>query len=160
MKKEHVFIIALLIAVFAIGYHLYSKNRGSESSGQFPSLEKVAWMGEKPEIKPGSIYLAEFWATWCPPCRQSIPHLNEIHQKYSSKGLLVLGISDEPQNTIEEFRKTVEMSYHVGTETSGQLMKTLGVRGIPAAFFVKDNTILWRGHPMQINEALIEKMMK
>jgi len=42
----------------------------------------------------GKVVLVEFWATWCPPCRTSIPHLTEVQKKFKDKGVVVLGISD------------------------------------------------------------------
>lgn len=53
----------------------------------------------------GKIVLLEFWATWCPPCRESIPAMNELYKKYNDKGLVLLGISvDKGQNIVEDIR--------------------------------------------------------
>src|SRR5262249_48964453 len=58
-----------------------------------PKLQNGKWVQGEPvtEFKSGKAYLVEFWATWCGPCRVSIPHLNEIHNKYKDKGLVVIG---------------------------------------------------------------------
>lgn len=57
------------------------------------------FVGKTPDWK-GKPLLLEFWATWCPPCRQSIPHLNEIFTKYKDRGLMVVGVTDEDDATI------------------------------------------------------------
>ena len=58
-----------------------------------PKLQTGKWIQGEPvtTFKEGKAYLIEFWATWCPPCRASIPHLNEIHNKYKEQGLVVIG---------------------------------------------------------------------
>lgn len=120
---------------------------------QFPSLEHVTWITEPPT--GGKIRLVEFWATWCPPCRESIPHLNEIHQKFGSTELVVIGISKESEQTIRDFMAETAMEYTIGSDPSGALASALAIEGIPTAFFVKQGKIVWRGHPMEITEELI-----
>src|SRR5713101_3891226 len=58
-----------------------------------PKLQNGKWIQGEPvtAFKEGKAYLVEFWATWCPPCRASIPHLNEIHNKYKDQGLVIIG---------------------------------------------------------------------
>ena len=125
---------------------------------ELPSLS-VQFLGAKPDIK-GKPAIVEFWATWCPPCRASIPHLNEINKKFKDKGLVVIGISDEDKGTVEKFRKGLPMDYNVAVG-GAEVEKKFGINGIPHAFIVgKDGKIVWEGHPMQLADAEIEKVLK
>ena len=55
----------------------------------------------------GSVVIVDFWATWCPPCRVSLPELVNLQEKYKNKGLVVLGIStDDPRNVSNEYLKS------------------------------------------------------
>jgi thiol-disulfide isomerase/thioredoxin len=120
----------------------------------------VQYLDAAPELK-GKPAVVEFWATWCPPCRKSIPHLNEINQKYKAKGLVIIGISDEDQGTVEKFRKTLPMEYTVALDKGGSLQQKFGIEGIPQAFVVdKSGKIVWQGHPMELQESIIEGVLK
>ena len=50
------------------------------------------------------VIIVEFWATWCPPCRQSIPHLSKLQEKYKDK-VVVIGISGEDRGVVEKYFK-------------------------------------------------------
>ena len=89
----------------------------------------VNYLGTAPEFK-GKATIVEFWATWCPPCRASIPHLNEINKKFKDKGLVVIGISDETKEKVEKFQKDVPMEYHVAVGGAA-IQGKFGINGIP-----------------------------
>ncbi|MCX6345732.1 MAG: TlpA disulfide reductase family protein, partial [Armatimonadetes bacterium] len=59
-----------------------------------PPLKVFKWVKGKPVTKfeKGKIYVVEFWATWCPPCRTSIPHVTELAKKYAGK-ITFIGVS-------------------------------------------------------------------
>jgi thiol-disulfide isomerase/thioredoxin len=119
----------------------------------------VSFLKAKPDLK-GKPAIVEFWATWCPPCRASIPHLNEINKKYKDQGLVVIGISDEPRQTVENFKRSTPMEYNVAVGGAA-ISKKFGINGIPHAFLVgKDGKIVWEGHPMSLKESDIENVLK
>ena len=125
---------------------------------ELPALA-VEYLDAKPDTK-GKPTIVEFWATWCPPCRASIPHLNAINKKFKEKGLVIVGISDEKKEDVEKFRKGLPMEYTVAIGGAA-LEKTLGISGIPHAFIVgKDGKVVWEGHPMRLTDAEIEKVLK
>ena len=112
-------------------------------------------------LAPGRTAVVDLWATWCPPCRASIPHLNEINKKFKDKGLVIIGVSNEDKATVTDFRKKLPMDYNVALDKESKLSEKFGIEGIPHAFVVgKDGKIVWQGHPMQLEEAQIEKVLK
>lgn len=106
--------------------------------------------------EPGKLYVIEFWATWCAPCRQTIPHLTKIQAKYKDKGLTVIGVStDEDKTKVEPFVKQMgsKMEYTVAIDSDGKTSmaykEAVGAEGIPYAFLIGGGgKVLWHGHPM------------
>ena len=152
--------LAALLALFALAGPFSARAATPESAvgKPFPAL-KVEFLGAKPDYE-GKARIVEFWATWCPPCRASIPHLNETYKKFKDKGLIVVGITDEAKAKVEQFRTGVPMDYSVATDPSGALLKELGIEGIPHAFVLnKKGVVVWQGHPMELKEATLEKVL-
>jgi len=101
------------------------------------------------------VFVFEFWATWCPPCRHSIPHLTELQRKYLKSAVFV-GITNEDENTTKEYVESMgkKMEYSVAIDAEGNasrnFMEKYGVRGIPHAFVIaKNGSVSWHGHPME-----------
>ena len=63
-----------------------------------PELMVETWLTDPPDRK-GKFVLVDIWATWCPPCRRAIPHLNELHAKFKDR-LVIIGLSSEPAKDI------------------------------------------------------------
>jgi len=131
------------------------------------SLKGLQWIkGEPVELEKGSVYVVEFWATWCPPCRTSIPHLTELQHQFKDKGVTIIGISNETADKVKPFvdEKAETMDYTVAVDTDRQVskgyMQAFGVRGIPHAFIVgKDGNLLWHGHPMAGMDEVLEQVL-
>jgi thiol-disulfide isomerase/thioredoxin len=136
-----------------------------------PKLVMGGWLQGEPvkEFSRDKVYLVEFWATWCGPCRTTIPHLDAMHRKYASKGLVVIGQDclERDKTKIEPFIKSMgdKMSYALASDTDdGAMMNTwmraAGQTGIPSAFLVdKTGTIAWIGHPMRLKDEHVEKAL-
>ncbi|MCP3964999.1 MAG: redoxin domain-containing protein [Lentisphaerae bacterium] len=117
--------------------------------------------GTPVSIKAGkgkNVFVIEFWATWCGPCKMSIPHLNILQRKYIKDGLIVTGISTEKPEVISKYLKGQGLSnYSFGADdnmkTSAVYMK--GINVIPAAFIIdKTGKVVWIGHPMEVEPVL------
>src|SRR5215469_15597227 len=87
-----------------------------------PKLQAGKWVQGEPvtDFEKGKAYIVEFWATWCGPCRVSIPHLNEIHTKYKDKNLVVIGqdCAEVDEAGVEKFVKKMggKMTYRVALD--------------------------------------------
>jgi len=129
-----------------------------KQGAQLPTLS-LNYLGKQPELT-GKPLLVEFWATWCPPCRKSIPHLNEIYAKYKAMGLQIVGITDEDEATVKKFQKQIPMDYNVAINTPGSVYQQFGIQAIPTAFLVdKSGKIVWTGHPMDLSEGEIQSVL-
>jgi thiol-disulfide isomerase/thioredoxin len=140
-----------------------------------PKLLVAKWVQGDPvkEFEADKAYIVEFWATWCGPCRVSIPHLNELHEKFKDKGLVVIGqdVWERDESLVEPFVKKMgdKMTYRVAMddkskEEQGAMaitwMKAAGQNGIPAAFVVnRQGKIAWIGHPMSLKEQVLEDVL-
>ncbi len=140
-----------------------------------PKLQTGKWIQGEPvkNFEKGKAYLVEFWATWCPPCRTSIPHLNEVHNKFKDKGLVVIGMDcwERDESLVAPFVKKMgdKMTYRVALDDKssnkkGQMARTwmeaAGRDGIPSAFLVDTKGVIaWIGHPMQLKEQVIEDVL-
>ncbi|MFO0829581.1 MAG: redoxin domain-containing protein [Phycisphaerales bacterium] len=130
-----------------------------------PAFEISDWLrGDKVTgFEPGKVTVMEFWATWCGPCKMSIPHLSEMQERYKDYGVRFVGVSDEKVETVKDFLAKDEwkqkMRYTVATDpdrsTHTSYMKAAGQNGIPTAFIVgKTGNVEWIGHPMSMEEPL------
>lgn len=123
------------------------------------TLDKVVKGKALPES--AKTYVVEFWATWCPPCRVSIPHLTELQKKHPK--IPIVGVTSEKADVVEPFVEKLadKMDYVVaidkGRSTSNDWMRAAGQNGIPTAFVVYEGRVAFIGHPMDKN---FEKALK
>jgi len=93
----------------------------------------------------GKVVLVEFWATWCGPCVDAIPHLNELNEKYPAKSFQLLSFVEEGHKTMDRFLIRKSVKYPIGLEST--LLDDYGITGIPHAFILDRNgRVLWHGH--------------
>jgi thiol-disulfide isomerase/thioredoxin len=140
-----------------------------------PKLQVGKWVqgGPVQVFDTNHIYIVEFWATWCGPCIQSIPHLNQLWQKFKDKGVIVIGQDIwDSDDAVAPFVKKMgtNMTYRValddkskdsdGFMSSHWWPRKINHHGIPTAFIInKDGIIAWIGHPMGLNEQILDDIV-
>jgi len=124
-----------------------------------PDISVEKWITGVPDMQ-GKFVLIDFWATWCGPCRRSIPHLNELYSKFKDK-LVVIGVSEESEQAIQAMTEP-KIEYTVVSDTQGRTAKAVEVTGIPHAMLIDPRGIVrFEGMPHYLEEKslalLIEK---
>lgn len=85
----------------------------------------------------GKVVYLDFWASWCAPCRQSFPWMNELTQRYGQKGLVVLGVNlDQRVEAAQEFLKSNPARFTVAFDRAGQTPRLYGVKSMPSSFLI------------------------
>lgn len=133
---------------------LYAQNdlRGKAA----PKFEVESWLTAAPKTMKDKVILVDFWATWCGPCRQLIPEMNEWKTKFKDD-LVIVGVSDEPTATLTKFMKDTKMDYFVATDPQKRMSKVLGVQGIPHVMVISaDGIVRWQGFPPMAEDKLDE----
>ena len=137
-----------LIAIVATSLALVCTGRAApaELGMAAPALSIDQWIkGKAVDLSAGkgrNIYVVEFWATWCGPCRTSIPHLTEMQKKFKDQNVIFVGVSDEDAGKVKKFVDDMgeKMDYVVATDkdskTSEAYMAAFGIYGLPHSFVV------------------------
>jgi peroxiredoxin len=85
----------------------------------------------------GEVVLLNFWASWCGPCRQEMPMLNTLHERYSKLGFSVIGINvDKDPNLAEKILKDIPVSFPVLLDDTGAVSGTYNVSAMPTTILV------------------------
>jgi len=102
-----------------------------------PDFEVTNLNGDTVQLSAlaGRVRLVDFWATWCAPCRNEIPMLNDLHRQYADSGLSILALSDEEPEIVQEFVVETGMAY-TNLVRASDVADRYGVLGLPTAFLV------------------------
>jgi thiol-disulfide isomerase/thioredoxin len=119
---------------------------GALDSGKNPTAPLVALeqLNGTMEGKPlgisdlrGKAVIVNFWASWCIPCKDEAPFLQETYERYRDRGLVVLGInSQDLRDDARGFMDRFDLTYPIVFDGRRKALKAWGIRGFPETFFV------------------------
>jgi len=150
--------LGLLLAL-AVAHPATAQRKELKPGSPAPPISADTWWNadeaHENSIQPGYVYVVEFWATWCGPCRASIPKLHALQENFGPDGLRVLAISTEEYQVVNRFVNSLgksQMDYSVAVDekdkTKRAWMDAAELKGIPAAFIVdRTGIVQWIGNP-------------
>jgi peroxiredoxin len=109
----------------------------------------------------GKVVLVNFWATWCPPCRKELPDLEALYQRYRSRGLVILAVSDEDAGKVRPFVADHKLTYPVLLDPGRKVNELFHVEGIPKTFvYGRDGVLAAEAIDMRTQRQFLEMLKR
>ena len=130
-----------------------------------PSLNYTPLTSQHEETRSWADYrnrvvIIDFWATWCPPCIESIPHLNELVAEFKMQPVTFLSITYESEEMVERFLQKHPMNTTVGIDHNFEMFKSYAAWGIPMIFIIdKNGKIAGTIHPKYLTADVIRSVL-
>jgi thiol-disulfide isomerase/thioredoxin len=122
-----------------------------------PEFVVEKWLTPEP-VRAGKFVLVDFWATWCPPCRETIPKLNALQKQFPDK-LVVIGVSDEAEGKVRGF-KDVPIEYASAIDPGSRMATALEIKAIPHVILTDPQGIVrYEGFPLEPGHELTPAMV-
>ena len=126
---------ALVLSVFVLG--ALTASAGVKTGEAFPDLSGFKLEGKLPDMVKAKAVLVDFWASWCEPCKQSFPVMEDLHQRYGKDGLVIIAINvDENRSDMEAFLKKNAVNFAVLRDAAQKLVERAGVATMPTSFLI------------------------
>ncbi len=85
----------------------------------------------------GRVVYLDFWASWCAPCKQSFPFMNEMQAKYGPRGFSVIGVTvDQKREDADKFLVSTPANFLVAYDTTGKVAEAYQPKGMPTSFLI------------------------
>ncbi|GIV15976.1 MAG: thiol-disulfide oxidoreductase ResA [Armatimonadota bacterium] len=113
----------------------------------------------------GNVIVLDFWATWCAPCRYTMPKMEEFYKRYKEQGVTVIGVAVDidDYNKVVQFAKDLGITYPIAADTNGEAKQYYQIRTLPTLFVIdKDGVIALRleGYDPESTEKQLEEAVK
>ena len=100
-----------------------------------PDLTGFSLEGKLPDALKGKVVIVDFWASWCGPCKDSFPVMNELQKKYSDKGVVFIAVNeDEEKSDMQDFLKANAATFTVVRDAKQKLVGVAGIQTMPSSF--------------------------
>lgn len=152
-------LLALIVSIFAVGLSAQTKMPPKVELKPLPDLKLDTVGGEKWSLyeQRGNVVLLNFWATWCAPCREEIPELVGLAEKYKTKNLKVVGVNvdSEDLELVNKFIKDFKMDYTVLLTVPGSLLSQQ--KSVPMTLLIDEESRLVKKYVGAVEGSLFEK---
>jgi peroxiredoxin len=141
-RLKVILVIILTLAILIAGC---AGNQNPRIGKPAPEFQLPTLDGQPVSLSDlkGKPVLINFWASWCRPCCEEMPYLQQIYDEWQGKGLVLLAINiGETPSQVAEFMQSQGLSLPVLLDTEGKVAEQYGIRGIPTSFFIDKDGII------------------
>ncbi len=158
MTRKTIISIVLLLALLGGGFLLAGcednntattsaqAGSGNLAGQQAPDFTTVNIQGEKVSLSQyrGQVVILNFWATWCPPCKEEMPSMEQLHQTFKDRGLVMLAVNVEEngQEVVSKFLEKTPYSFPILLDEDAKIQNTYGVFRFPETFIIDKNGVV------------------
>ena len=138
-RRSLVAIIALVTAALLVTVVYANLSKGTKAPNfTLPTVKGKSFTLSNCFKSPRKVVVLDLWATWCPPCKAEIPYLIKLHNKYTGKGAMVVGVSlDSDKAKAVAYAKEKGIKYTVPLDPKGdKLGESYKIRGIPVTYVI------------------------
>jgi thiol-disulfide isomerase/thioredoxin len=131
-------LLALLAAGAVLGGPLaQAADKALKVGDAFPDFSSFSLEGEVPAMLKGKIVLVDFWASWCAPCKETFPLLEELHHRFAKQGLVILAVNEDKSRTaMSEFLKEYPVTFSVVRDVKKRLAAKVNVPALPTSYIL------------------------
>src|SRR5262249_59923547 len=111
----------------------------------FPDLARLDLEGDLPPSLTARVVIVDFWASWCAPCKDTFPLLEELHHRFGKQGLVILGVNEDKNRTaMKEFLKDYPVTFSVVRDAKKKLAAQVNVPALPTSYILDGKgRVLW-----------------
>jgi cytochrome c biogenesis protein CcmG/thiol:disulfide interchange protein DsbE len=131
--------LPLLALVAVFGWKMFDSARGQVDSGLAPDFSLLLFDGGQLKLSKlqGQVVVVNFWASWCIPCRDEAPILEQAWRRYRDRGVVLIGVAyldtdKESRAFLEEF----DVTYPNGPDLGTRIAPAYRIKGVPETFFI------------------------
>jgi cytochrome c biogenesis protein CcmG/thiol:disulfide interchange protein DsbE len=147
MKRNTLLLLVplALFGTFSVRLKLHLLDRPESTTtvsedDKAPALTLQGLDGESFDLEAvvaeNKVVMVNFWATWCGPCKIEMPQFEDFYERYGTRGLEILAITQEDRETVEEFLSTRSFSFPILLDPGGSVSDLYGVSALPTTFLV------------------------
>ena len=156
-------IIGIIFLLGITTQQIYGSEAMLKVGDRPPALDFTVYKSEKHidwQSLKDRVAVLEFWATWCPPCIENIPHMNELVQKFSDKPVTFISVTYETEAMVQPFLQKHPINSIVGLDNDFAMFRNFKAWGIPMAVIVnKKGRIVSVLHPSNLNATVLDEAL-
>ena len=139
-------LLTLVLTAAFIGVIVFSlRDTGAREGAKAPEFNIVTESGRRvtPESFGGKILVLNFWATWCAPCVEEIPSLNEMQKQFAKSGVVVVAVSiDKSERKYHSFLERIPVAFQTSWDPKAQVSAEYGTFQYPETYIIKDGRVM------------------